>query len=91
MVGNALASGYLGGDVIRSLVLITSVPSMEFPNILKTSMVTLIRFLVDIHTADAGILNASQARISQLEQQLVMARQAAARPKVEQLVHQTGQ
>ena len=90
MVGNALASGYLGGDVIRSLVLITSVPSMEFPNILKTSMVTLIRFLVDIHTADAGILNASQARISQLEQQLAMARQAAARPRVEQLGSEKG-
>ena len=81
---NWLNSNRIPGHGVQALVTIAKGTGNDYPNIYKHTMVNVIRMLCDIHRDDSQVINAYQARVSQLERrvkQLETERQTAARQK----------
>ena len=75
--------------LVQSLVSIAMSPSMDFPNILKSTMVNIIKLLCEIHQSDSQTINAYQAKASMLQRRLDQAEAQTA--ACQEVKHQGGQ
>ena len=76
-------------QMVQALVTIANNSRMEFPQINKFVMVSLIKTLLEIHNIDSQTINAYQLRANQLQRKLELAETQTA--ACHQVQHQRGQ